>query len=99
MQWYFVGRGGVLGDVEAPVVQSAFGYFAPAVVAKMWNGAREKIAPRDAAPTDEVPLHAVEAERLADPERLGREVEGGADRTDRTAGGLDEIAGSHGAGL
>jgi hypothetical protein len=49
MQWYFVGRGGVLGDVEAPVVQSAFGYFAPAVVAKMWNGAKEKIAPRDAA--------------------------------------------------
>lgn len=49
MQWYFLGRGGVLGDVEAPVVQSAFGYFAPAVVAKMWNGAREKLAPREAA--------------------------------------------------
>lgn len=49
MQWYFLGRGGVLGDVEAPVVQSAFGYFAPGVVAKMWNGAREKLAPREAA--------------------------------------------------
>jgi hypothetical protein len=45
-QWYFVGRGGVLGDVEAPVVQAAFGYFHPEMAAKLWNAAREKIAPR-----------------------------------------------------
>lgn len=46
--WYFLGRGGVLGDVEPAVVQAAFGYFAPAVAAKMWNTAREKMAPREA---------------------------------------------------
>ena len=47
-RFYFLGRGGVLGDVEARVVQSAFGYFAPALVEKMWNSAKEKLAPRDA---------------------------------------------------
>ena len=47
-EFYFLGRGGVLGDVEAPVVASAFGYFNPAVLAIMWNAARAKIAPRDA---------------------------------------------------
>jgi hypothetical protein len=49
MRFYFIGRGGVLGDVEAPVVTSAFGYFAPAVVDKMWNTSKTKVAPRDAA--------------------------------------------------
>jgi len=47
-RFYFLGRGGVLGDVEAKVVQAAFGYFEPALVAKMWNTAREKMAPREA---------------------------------------------------
>lgn len=47
--FYFLGRGGVLGDVEWPVVAAAFGYFNPAVVSMMWNGARSKLAPRDAA--------------------------------------------------
>ena len=48
-RFYFLGRGGVLGDVEAPVVQSAFGYFSPGVVAKMWNSGRAIVAPREAA--------------------------------------------------
>lgn len=48
-RFYFLGRGGVLGDVEAPVVTSAFGYFAPELVDKMWTSARSKLAPRDAA--------------------------------------------------
>ncbi|MDQ2728407.1 MAG: hypothetical protein M3Y91_11215 [Actinomycetota bacterium] len=47
--FYFLGRGGVLGDVEAPVVAAAFGYFNPDTVSMMWNGARSKLAPRDAA--------------------------------------------------
>lgn len=47
-RFYFLGRGGVLGDVEARVIQSAFGYFAPAMVEKMWNSAKEKLAPREA---------------------------------------------------
>jgi hypothetical protein len=49
-RFYFLGRGGVLGDVEADVVSSAFGYFNPPVVARMWNSARERtsLTPRDA---------------------------------------------------
>ena len=34
---YFLGRGGVLGDVEPAVVSSAFGYFEPGLLAHMWN--------------------------------------------------------------
>ncbi|HLN18288.1 MAG TPA: hypothetical protein VK277_16225 [Acidimicrobiales bacterium] len=49
LRFYFLGRGGVLGDVEAPVVASALGYFKPSLVEKMWNTAREKVDPREAA--------------------------------------------------
>lgn len=49
MRFYLFGRGGVLGDVESPVIASAFGYFAPSVVAKLWNSSKDKVAPRDAA--------------------------------------------------
>ncbi len=49
MRFYFLGRGGLMGDIDAPTATSAFGYFAPAVMEKMWNSAREKCAPRDAA--------------------------------------------------
>lgn len=45
--YYVVGRGGVLGDVHADVVVSAFGFFAPDLVTKMWNGQIE--SPRAAA--------------------------------------------------
>lgn len=48
-QFYFLGRGGVLGDVDAAVVHSAFGYFNPAVVEAMWGSGREKVSPREAA--------------------------------------------------
>ncbi len=47
-RFYFLGRGGVLGDVEAPVIASAFGYFHPDLVARMWDSARQKLAPRQA---------------------------------------------------
>jgi hypothetical protein len=48
-RFYFLGRGGVLGDVEAPVIQSAFGYFEPQLVRKLWDSGRERISgsPRD----------------------------------------------------
>lgn len=48
LRFYFLGRGGVLGDVEYQVVQSAFGYFAPLMVAKMWDTGRERtgLSPR-----------------------------------------------------
>lgn len=47
-RFYFLGRGGVLGDVEAPVVASAFGYFKPELVTAMWSSAKEVVAPREA---------------------------------------------------
>jgi hypothetical protein len=47
-RFYILGRGGVLGDVESAVVRSAFGYFAPDLIDKMWNSAKATVAPRDA---------------------------------------------------
>lgn len=46
--FYFLGRGGVLGDVEPAVVAAAFGYFNPSVIENAWNAGRLKVAPRDA---------------------------------------------------
>jgi hypothetical protein len=49
IRFYFLGRGGVLGDVDALVVSSAFGYFKPALVADMWDSAKAIVPPREAA--------------------------------------------------
>jgi hypothetical protein len=49
LRFYFLGRGGVLGDVEWPVVHAAFGYFKPSLVDKMWTSAKQLVAPRQAA--------------------------------------------------
>ncbi len=35
--WYVYGRGSVLGDVDAEVIQSAFAYFEPKLLRKLWN--------------------------------------------------------------
>ncbi len=48
-RFYFLGRGGVLGDVDPAVVVASFGYFSPAVVELMWDSAKQIMAPRDAA--------------------------------------------------
>ncbi len=48
-RFYFLGRGGALGDVDWRVVSSAFGYFAPSLVEKMWTSARERCDLRVAA--------------------------------------------------
>jgi len=48
-RFYFLGRGGVLGDVDSAVVHSAFGYFHPRVIARMWDSGRKRIEPRAAA--------------------------------------------------
>ena len=48
-RFYGLGRGGVLGDVEPAVVTSAFGYFHPDVIARIWNSAKEIVPPREAA--------------------------------------------------
>ncbi len=48
-RFYTLGRGGVLGDVEPAVVHAAFGYFHTGLIDKIWNSAKELMAPRDAA--------------------------------------------------
>lgn len=49
-RFYFLGRGGVLGDIEPDVVTSAFGYFNPTLVERMWTTGRSRtsLTPRDA---------------------------------------------------
>lgn len=47
-RFYVLGRGGPLGDAEPAVVASAFGYFNPTLVERMWTSGMEKVAPRDA---------------------------------------------------
>lgn len=70
-RFYFLGRGGVLGDAESDVVASAFGYFNPDLVEKMWDSAKEKMAPRDAARLYLSCAHDLARERLADVEGVG----------------------------
>jgi hypothetical protein len=48
-RFYFLGRGGVLGDVDSAVIRSAFGYFHPHVIGRMWDSARKRMEPHYAA--------------------------------------------------
>jgi hypothetical protein len=47
-RFYFLGRGGVLGDVEWPVVMSAFGYFKPSLLQRIWTTGKERYPAADA---------------------------------------------------
>ncbi|MGH3745421.1 MAG: helix-turn-helix domain-containing protein [Mycobacteriales bacterium] len=49
LRFYVLGRGGVLGDVEPPVISSAFGYFTPALIEHVWTSAKERadLSPRE----------------------------------------------------
>ena len=71
-RFYFLGRGGVLGDVESQVVASAFGYFQPALVEKMWTSAKQKMAPRDAARLYLRCAHELAREKLSGVDGLDR---------------------------
>ena len=51
MDFYTAGRGGVLGDVDADVVQAAFVFFSPTTVRTSWDASRT-VAPRDVAATE-----------------------------------------------
>ncbi len=69
-RFYFLGRGGVLGDVEAAVVASAFGYFEPGLVAQMWDAAKAVVAPREAGRAFHLASAELGRRRLADVEGL-----------------------------
>lgn len=47
--FYGIGRGGVLGDVDADVVISAFAFFEPGLVRTIWDAARTKMTPAEGA--------------------------------------------------
>lgn len=49
MVFYFAGRGGVLGDVDATTVIDEFGVFEPSTVATNWAAGREVMAPEQSA--------------------------------------------------
>jgi hypothetical protein len=44
-QFYFIGRGGLLGNCDSTVVASAFGYFNPEVIKRAWDSSRTMIEP------------------------------------------------------
>jgi len=48
-EWYGLGRGGVLGDVDADVVAAAFVWFSPALIRAVWESARAKHSPQESA--------------------------------------------------
>lgn len=70
-RFYFLGRGGVLGDVEAPVVVSAFGYFEPGLVRRIWESGREVVEPREAGRAHLACAHRFGRERFAGAGDLG----------------------------
>jgi hypothetical protein len=88
-RFYVLGRGGVLGDVEPAVVGSAFGYFAPGLINKIWTSAKERLAPRQAA-----------AEYLECSRAVGRQLFGELDGLDDFCQAAEAVIGAtHPAGL
>ena len=74
-RFYILGRGGVLGDVEPAVVRGAFGYFHPALIARMWTTASERVAPREAARLYHRCAHELGRSALTEVDDLGGFVE------------------------
>jgi hypothetical protein len=77
-RFYFLGRGGVLGDVDSAVVRSAFGYFHPRLLGRMWDTAREKVEPRLAAREYIACAHAHGRRQFSDVDGLDAYVEAAA---------------------
>lgn len=87
-RFYFLGRGGVLGDVEPDVVHAAFGYFETGLVAKIWSSAKEIMSPRDAARLYIDSGHRLARSTLADVAGL----DGFVDATSRIIGQVEGAA-------
>lgn len=73
--FYFAGRGGVLGDVDAEVVYSAFGWFSPAIARPMWEAGVAVHGAREAADRYFAAGAAWGRDHLAGVDRLERFVE------------------------
>lgn len=70
LRFYFIGRGGVLGDVDADVVRAAFGYFQPDMVRKLWESSVAIMPPREAARLYISCAHELGRRKLADVDGL-----------------------------
>ena len=70
-EFYFIGRGGVLGEVEPAVVTSAFGYFSASLVEQTWTSACKKLPPREGAKAYASARHAFGRSKLSDLPGLG----------------------------
>lgn len=81
--FYFAGRGGVLGDVDAEVVYAAFGWFSPTVVRPMWESGVSVHGAREAA-----------VRYFAACAAWGREHLDGVDGLDRFADLAERVVGS-----
>jgi hypothetical protein len=91
LRFYFVGRGGTLGDVDHRVVSAAFGYFEPGMVAKYWTTGRERC-----------PVAQAVAAHLGACEAFGRSTLAGVGDLDRfceVAGRLVDVAATDLGGL
>jgi hypothetical protein len=67
IDFYFLGRGGALGDVDADVVSAAFVFFEPSVVRTAWDRARAVMAPQAAAAEWALAAHQWGEANLVDP--------------------------------
>ncbi len=69
-RFYFCGRAGVLGEVSTDVMLSAFGYFEPGLVDKMWTTSKERCNVVDAAQAQMGVSYRLGAEALGDVDGL-----------------------------
>ncbi len=70
-RFYFCGRGGVLGDVDAAVVQSAFGYFNPKLLGKMWTTGADRCSVAEASAGQMRVIYELGEAGLGDVDGLG----------------------------
>lgn len=73
--YYAAGRGGVLGDVDADVIHSAFMFFNPALVTKLWNAGVAVAGARAAADSYAAACAQWGRTRLADMDGAARLAE------------------------
>lgn len=75
VDFYVAGRGGVLGDVDADQIISAFVYFAPDMIRAAWERGRAVMPPDQAAREFAAVAHAWGREHLDDDLEPGRVAE------------------------
>ena len=80
-RFYFCGRAGVLGEVSTDVMLSAFGYFEPGLVDKMWTTGKERCNVVEAAHAQLNVAYRIGADALGEVDGLGEAAEAMAQLT------------------